>query len=235
MRKRYLVLAVLIGALFALISKLPLGWVAPLFMPVEAGSNLRYSGTIWKGQISGIDYAGRAQFKLAPKALLSGGLPLSFKTASPALTMSGQASGRKLEDFRFSGQLAHLPTRDGRLKELAGQVNFTIFKMEFDENCLEGAGRANTDFLTRNRGRWQWAGPVLSGPISCEGGELIVNLSGSEDNQTIRADMRLSPNGSYSADISVRTRQPEAGVVLPLYGFTSANGEFRLTERGQWR
>ena len=235
MRKRYFVLAVLFGALFAFISKLPLGWVAPHFMPQQAGKNLRYSGTIWNGQITGIDYLGRAQFKLALKALLTGGLPLSFNTASPAITMSGQGSAKKLSDLRFAGQLAQLPTRDGRLKDLAGQVNFTVSEMEFGETCQSASGRAMTDFLGRNRALWQWAGPVLSGPISCEGGDLIVNLAGSEADQTIRADLRLSPNGSYSAAISVQTRQPEAGVVLPLYGFEAVNGEFRLTERGQWR
>ena len=235
MSKRYLVLAVLMGALFALILKLPLGWVAPPFMPKEAGKNLRYSGTVWNGQISGIDYFGRAQFKLSPKALLKGALPMSFKTSSPAMSVSGEASPRKIKDLRFLGQLAQLPTRDGRLKGLAGQVNFTISQMDFGRSCKAASGRANTDFLARNRARWQWAGPALSGPISCEGGDLIVNLAGTEDDQTIRADLRLSPNGSYSADISVITRKPEAGVVLPLYGFTTVNGEFRLTERGQWR
>ena len=235
MRKRYFVLAVLFGALFALISKLPLGWVAPPLMPQQAGKSLRYSGTIWNGQITGIDYLGRAQFKLSPKALFSGGLQLSFTTASPAITMSGQASANKLSNLRFAGQLAQLPTRDGRLKDLAGQVNFTVSEMEFGESCQSASGRAATDFLGRNRARWQWAGPNLSGPISCDEGDLIVNLAGSEADQTIRADLRLSPNGSYSADISVQTRQPEAGVVLPLYGFDAVNGEFRLTERGQWR
>ena len=149
--------------------------------------------------------------------------------------MSGQGARNRLSNLRFSGQLAQLPTRDGRLKDLAGQVNFTITEMEFGETCQSSSGRAMTDFLGRNRARWQWAGPVLSGPISCEGGDLIVNLAGSEADQTIRADLHLSPDGSYSADISVRTRQPEAEVVLPLYGFEAVNSEFRLTERGQWR
>ena len=235
MRKRYLVLAVLIGALYALISKLPLGWIAPPFMPKEAGENLHYSGTIWQGQVTGLDYIGRAQFKLSPKAFISGGLPLNFKTVSSAIDMSGQASLTKLKDFRFAGRLSQLPIRDGRLNNLTGNFNALVQNMKFGQDCQSANGRVNTDFLKRNQAIWQWTGPVLAGPLSCEGGDLIVNLSGSEANQTIRADLRLSPKGSYIAEISVQTRQAEAGVLLPIYGFEAVNGEFRLTERGQWR
>ena len=235
MRKRYIVLAV-IGAAIAVISQLPLKWVAPYFMPSGMGQDISYSGTVWNGQVHGLEYIGTANFQMKPKALITGGLPLTFSTQSPVMSISGQASQNRVKDMRFSGTLAKLPTRDGRLKELAGQVDIIVQDLELNKTgCTTASGQASTDFLAMNQSRWQWRGPKLSGPVSCEDGDLIVKLSGQENRQTIRTDLRLDKDGSYAANITVQTDQPEAGVVLPLYGFEAVNGDYKLTEQGQWR
>lgn len=235
MRKRYIILAVL-GGVAGLLSQLPLKWVAPSMLPDPLRQSVQYSGTVWNGQLAGLDYVGNINFKLSPRAFLTGGLPLSFTTQSPAMSVSGQASQTQLEDIRFDGILAKLPTRDGRLKELAGQVIIRIAEMQIaDGGCISASGQISTDFLALNQARWQWRGPELSGPINCEGGDMIVALSGAENRQIIRADLRLSPDGSYAANITVQTTQPEAGVVLPLYGFEQQGREYKLTEQGQWR
>ena len=235
MRKRYFILG-LFGAALALISQLPLSWIAPHVMPAGSGQNIAYSGTIWDGQVRGLDFIGSANFKVSPKAWISGGLPISFVSQSPAMSISGKASQKQLKDIRFSGILANLPTRDGRLKELAGQVNIRVDELQIkDEACSFAEGQVSTDFLALNQARWQWKGPTLAGPISCADGDLVVNLLGNENRQVIRADLRLSKNGVYGANITVQTNQPEAGVVLPLYGFEKQGQEYKLTEQGQWR
>ena len=220
----------------ALLSQLPLAWIAPHFTPAAIGQNIHYSGTIWKGQARGLDYIGIANYRFNPKAWLSGGLPLKFTSQSPAMLISGQASPKQLKDIRFSGTMTKLPTRDGRLKELAGQVNIRVIELQIkDGGCDFANGQISTDFLALNQARWQWKGPTLEGPISCEGGDLLVNLSGRENRQIIRADLRLSKTGRYSANITVQTDQIEAGVVLPLYGFEKQGRQYKLTEQGQWR
>ena len=151
------------------------------------------------------------------------------------MQIRGKASHNQIVGLNFTGQLANLPTTDGRLKELSGVVNVQISELKFSKQCESVTGKANTDFLSRNKGRWQWQGPILSGPLSCENGDLIANLSGTENGQTIKADLRIAPNGTYRADFSVRTLQPEAAVVLPLYGFEKRSSEFLLTEQGKWR
>ena len=75
----------------------------------------------------------------------------------------------------------------------------------------------------------------LSGPLRCEDDDIIAELSGAENGQTIQAILRLKIDGAYRVDFSVRTSQPEAGIVLPLYGFEKRGGEFYLTEQGKWR
>jgi len=235
MRKRYIFLGCL-SAFAALISQLPLSWVAPHFLPAGVGQNIGYSGTVWNGQVKGLDYIGTANFQVNPKALVSGGLPLTFVSQSPAMSISGQASQRSLKNIQFSGILAKLPTRDGRLKELAGNVNIQLSELQMKEgSCAFAKGKASTDFLSLNRSRWRWQGPILEGPISCEEGDLVVNLAGRENRQIIRADLRLSQNGSYGANITVQTDQAEAGVVLPLYEFEKQGRQYKLTEQGQWR
>lgn len=235
MRKRYILFGVL-GAAGAILSQLPLSWVAPSFMPEEVGQDIQYSGIVWNGRVKGLDYVGAINFKLNPKAIITRGMPLSFHTQSPAMTVSGQASQKQLKDIRFNGILAKLPTRDGRLKELAGQVDIQVSDLKIEDNgCASASGQISTDFLALNQSRWQWRGPKLLGPISCEGGDLIARLAGQENGQIIRADLRLRQDGGYAANITVRTNQPEAGVVLPLYGFEAVGREYKLTEQGQWR
>jgi len=235
MRKRYILLGCF-GAAAGLILQLPLSWVAPHFMPRGLGQDIQYSGTVWNGQVRGLDYIGAANFQLKPKAFITRGLPLRFKTQSTAMSVSGQASQEQLKDIRFSGILAKLPTRDGRLKELAGQVDISVSDLQIkDGECASATGQVSTDFLTLNQARWQWRGPKLAGPISCEGGDLLVNLTGQENRQSIRSDLRLSKDGSYTANITVQTDQPAAGVVLPLYGFEAVGRDYKLTEQGKWR
>lgn len=235
MKKRVYGLASLCGAMLAALTQLPFAWVGPHLMRDGMGPNVRYSGTVWVGQITGIDYVGTAQFKISIKHLASGKLPLSFSTSSPVMTLSGGASHKRIEGLKFYGQLAGLPTNDGRLKELAGDVNIDVSELEFNNECILATGKVDTDFLTKNQARWQWRGPFLSGPLRCDEGDLIVQLSGSENGQIIQANLRIKVNGAYRADFSVRTSQQEAGVILPLYGFENRNGVFHLTEQGKWR
>lgn len=235
MRKRFIALGV-ISAAAAILINLPLKWIAPHLMPEGLGQAISYTGTIWDGQVRGLDYIGSANFKLSIKELFLNGLPLEFKSESPAMLISGKASQTQLKDIRFIGTLAKLPTRDGRLKELAGQVNILLAEMQIAEgNCTSAKGQITIDFLMLNRPRWQWQGPELTGPIRCENGELVVNLMGKDNNQNIRADLRLFKDGRYAANFTVQTSQPEAGVVLPLYGFELVGRDYKLTEQGQWR
>ena len=235
MKKRFIVAISLSAAVLGIVSQLPLTWVAPHIISGAMGANASYSGTVWNGHVRDIDYVGRANFKLSPKAFFSDKLPLSFQTASPVMKLSGKASRSWIKDLKFSGQLADLPTTDGRLKELAGEINVQVSELNYSHKCLSAMGQASTDFLQRNKGRWQWQGPFLKGPLSCDNGDLIVNLAGTESGQNIQANLRIAAEGAYRADFVVQTPQAAAGVILPLFGFEKRGSEFHLTEQGKWR
>jgi len=235
MKKRIIGLVCLCAAAVGAVGQLPLAWIGQHIIPDVMGSDIRYSGTIWEGHISGVDGIGDLHFRLSPKVALSGGLPIKFQTSSSAMILSGKASHKRIKDLRFSGPLTAIPTRDGRLQNLAGNFDVQLSDLHFNKACVSAKGRVNTDLLNRNHNRWQWRGPILSGPIICEDGDFIVKLLGSENAQIIQADLRLAVDGQYRADFSVRTAQPEAAIVLPLYGFEKKDGEFHLTEQGKWR
>lgn len=131
---------------------------------------------------------------------------------------------------------ASVPFTDGRLRGLRGDVTALILDMQFSEqSCQSATGTIQTDVLQRNGGTIQWTGPELTGPIRCEDGALIADLSGQDTEQAISALIRLVPDGTYRADINVRTLRAEADAVLPLFGFSRSGQSFVLTEQGKWR
>lgn len=235
MKKRFIGAISLFAMMFGIVSQLPLAWVAPHVISNAMGPNVSYSGTVWNGYVRGIDFVGNANFKLKAKALFSSELPLSFQTSSSVMKLSGKASRSWIKDLKFSGQLARLPTTDGRLKELSGEINVQVLELNYDDKCISVKGQASTDFLQRNRQRWQWQGPFLKGPMSCDNGDLIVKLAGAENGQNIQANLRIAVEGAYRADFVVQTSEVAAGVVLPLFGFEKRGREFHLTEQGKWR
>ena len=132
--------------------------------------------------------------------------------------------------------IATIPFTDGRLQGLRGDFSARLSELQVSEqSCQSASGTVRTDVLQRNGGQIQWTGPELTGPIRCESGALIADLSGRDAEQTITALVKIMPDGLYRADISVRTLRVEADAVLPLFGFSRSGQNFVLTEQGKWR
>jgi len=150
--------------------------------------------------------------------------------------LSGDAGRRDAKEIDLHLNLADLPVTDGRLQGLRGELTAQISQMTYDSTgCLSATGEASTDVLQRNGGSIEWTGPRLEGPISCENGVFIADLSGRDAQQTVSARVQLASDGTYRADITARTNRPEADAVLPLFGFTRSGRDFKLTEQGKWR
>ena len=229
MRKRWIILALLAG-LAASIAVLPLSWVVSLFVPDEL-SDLKFHGTIWNGSATNIPVFETANVKLSPVSLSA-----HIESGNGVNYLAGLVSTNHARDIDLVVDLSTLPLTDQRVKGLAGTVRLNLSEINFDaQSCLSAEGTAMTDVLQRNQARLNWTGPELSGPISCEDGSLIANISGQDQQQTIKALMRFSPNGTYRVDLSAQTSRSEAGAILPLFGFTRSGTEYKLTEQGKWR
>ena len=224
----------LLSGFVALAAFFPMRWAAGFVLPdnVETlAPNLDMKGTIWRGTVSGLPLFGTANLNIAPLSR-----SVKFQSGQDRNYIAGHVSPSEATDVDFRMNFATVPFTDGRLQGLRGDFAAQISEMKISgDTCHSAIGTARTDVLQRNGGKIQWTGPELTGPIRCEDGALIADLSGKDAQQTITALIRLIPDGTYRADVNVRTVRVEADAVLPLFGFTRSGQSFVLTEQGKWR
>lgn len=212
----------------------PMRWAAGWFLPENIKTlapDLDMHGTIWQGSVSGLPLFGTANLNLSPRSR-----QVEIQSGEDRNYLAGILSQSGAKDVNFQMDLATVPFTDSRLQGLRGDVTAQISEMKLSEqSCQSAIGTARTDVLQRNGGQIQWTGPELTGPIRCEEGALIAELSGRDAQQTITALVKLMPDGLYRVDINVRTLRVEADAVLPLFGFSRSGQNFILTEQGKWR
>lgn len=218
------------AALVAAIAYVPLGWVAPAAVP-DGVTGLRYSGSVWNGSITNIPVFDRATARVHPLSRT-----MDIRAGQGTAFARGNVSRTRAQDVRLILPLERLPLTDGRLQGLSGLIEVEIDEAAYsDAGCTSATGSARTDVLQRNGGVIDWTGPELAGPIRCEAGALVAELTGRDAAQSIAVTLSLRPDGVYRADVTAETSRAEADVVLPIFGFTRDGGVFRLTEQGNWR
>lgn len=224
----------LLSGLVAIVAFFPMSWAAGWVLPdsvKSAAPDLTVRGTIWQGSVSGLPIFGTANLDISPLSRT-----LELQAGQARNYASGTLSSTQAKDLDLRLDLASVPFTDGRLQGLQGNFTAEISEAQFEEqNCQSAVGTARTDVLKRNGGKIDWTGPELTGPIRCEDGALIVDLSGRDAQQSIAALIKLVPDGSYRAEITVQTSRVEADAVLPLFGFSRVGQSFKLIEQGNWR
>jgi len=240
----YNLLWIISGGVIALLMFLPLKWVGPHIVPATmTTSKIQYTGTIWKGQISGLTDLDQVTYTLKPLNVLFANLPLTFLAVDKGLNVRGKAGRSRAKDILFKINISDLPLPDPRLRGLAGLATARIDTVVWDKSgsCEDIKGTAQSNVLTQNRSLFNWSGPVISGPISCgANGAYVFSLSGRDNTQIIEARISISAQGSYSSDITVTTQDQNASMALPLFGFeekqaTIEGRQFVLIEQGRWQ
>ena len=234
MKKRVVLLCVL-SAGAALATQFPLIWAAK-FLPDNVPSTIRYSGTLSRGSAVEPSLFGRAIFKTN-----------IFSRSAKFIYNDGVYSGEGqlmiggIKALRSRGYFEGLSRIDNRAANLKGGYDLNVDSLEFGKGgaaCAQASGQFFTDVLAANYAYWQWRGPTLSGPITCEDGDVVARLSG--DSQTdgatvsVEGNVRISGDMNYRLNIIVQTSDPRAGAILPLYGFDDAgSGRYSLVETGR--
>lgn len=213
----------------ALISQFPLSLVSA-FAGDALPSTTSVTGTVWKGQISGLPGAPDVSVKLKP---LAGGVHVSGQNSQQSLDVLVKMGGHMSGDLKSS--LNGFSLVDPRLQGLDGTIAINVTNLKLSEQCIGEGGQVSTDVLQANRAKWGWEGPVLSGPLRCEDGNFVVTLTGSDKGQTVNVDLQLLTDGSYRTEVGLKTADRRAGDFLPLFGFENKAGTFRLNEAGRWR
>ncbi len=215
----------------AVISQLPLAWVGPK-API-GGKIPVYSGTVWNGLISGTD-AGNLKLSTSLGRLISGANPVHITGGPAGLSLKAEAGTKGLRALKAEGTMRALALRDPRLALVNGNFRIDVPDMQVAKTCDYAEGTVWTDFLAQNGSRLRWAGPVLEGPVSCEEGQIVLNLTGKDAAADITAQIRIDLSGTYKTDIMAKVSDLNAGMALQFFGFTAVAGGYRLTEQGKW-
>jgi len=229
-KKRYIVLAAL-TAIGVLISQFPAKTAKSLIAP-EVPVTL--GGTIWDGYVPPLNALPAISFQTSFMGLFTDAPAAQFHGNGNGLSIKGSAETDRIDTVELTGDARFLGQIDGRLRNLSGRFDLAAANIRFDGNCDEVSGQVSTDILARNAALWQWRGPPLSGPITCENGVLTAALLGNIPGQSVEAVLKILVDGSYQIRAVINTNTPQAGLVLPLYGFEAQGERFTMNEAGRW-
>ncbi len=232
--KKLAVLAVFCSALMGLVLHFPLSWIGALVLPKNISPKPVLSGTVWQGSVSGIPQIGVIHTYVSVINLFTGQPPLSFESRAPYLQFSGTAGIKGSIAVSLQGDVLGMTSIDRRFSGLRGTYSLTLSDMISGSGCEVASGTFTSDILQRNRDVWRWLGPALSGPVSCEAGDVVLNVSGRDNMNDIQAIIRIGPSGTYRAEIDVTTQDPNIDTVLPIFGFQKNGPSYRLLEAGRW-
>ena len=212
--------------------RLALGW----FGAGEQGLVARrVGGTIWGASLSearlGDLPLGDLRARLAPLPLLTGRAAIVLEGAGGDGTpLSGRAIVSRhssgVDDFTArlatGGAFQPLPVTAVDLDDLT--VRFE------DDRCVAAEGRVRAT-LAGDVAGVMLPGSV-EGPARCEAGTLLLPLASAAGTEAIA--LRVSGDGRYRADLSVRSADPLAAERLSAAGFVSGPDGYRLSVEGRF-
>ena len=195
---RRLILVLALWALICLNMFAPAKWLLG-FVPDKARAQFvpdSVSGTIWAGQ--GAAYLPKTQwpltviYKIHPLNALTGRPVLEGQFYGQGLRGDGHISRKAARNAKTEFELSQLPIADPRLSALAGTVFVNLDEIKINPACQIAKGTVRTNLLAANTSRFRgWSGPVLSGPISCDGEAVRLDMTGEDREVAIRLDVRL--------------------------------------------
>lgn len=196
----------------------------------------RVGGTIWGGSLLEARFGdvalGYLRVSLSPLALLVGRARLAFEGAGAdgrpiagAATISRHAMG-------IDGVTASLPAA-----ALFAPLPVTTLALEDvtvrfrDGVCEEAGGRVRAT-VTGEAGGLPLP-PTMMGNARCEAGALLLPMTGQGGTEAV--NLRIRPDGRYTADLVLSPSDPAAAAKLEQLGFVAGSGGgYRLSAQGRF-
>lgn len=232
--RKFILILMLLAALAAGLSSLPLRWAAGFIGPSADKAALAFGGNLWNGFASLPDGNGYVDIKTRPLSIVKGQLPMAFKTRGTPFVAAGRAGWGRMSEVRISAPLQALVKRDARLYGLSGNTVMTVSDLDLRGEC-SASGTVVVDDIAMDYPGWKWQGPQMSGPIVCKEGVMIFDLSGKQAGDDIRLRLGVDRQGGYDVQLSFSTRELGAEAALPLMGFENRSGVWTLVEKGRWQ
>ncbi|WP_300544301.1 type II secretion system protein N [Maricaulis sp.] len=220
------ILLVLVLLATWLVVLLPLKAVAIL---AGGADRLGYSdvfGTVWNGRVYGLEVNGdpvrEVAVSLRPLALLTGRIAADWRIADEAVSGSGRAAlaGRMLalDNVSLALPLSRLGGADvpGLDPQEAVFVRLPRLRLDGDA-CVEAAGTVRTGALVTLAAAYGFEGPVITGELSCRGGDLVLEFGGEEAGLSLSGEAVLRRSG-YDWQVGAHTDRAELADIFALAG-----------------
>ncbi len=196
----------------------------------------RVGGTIWGGSMIEARFGdvalGDLRVSLSPLALLLGRARLAFEGAG--------ADGRPIAGAATIGR--HAMGIDGVTASLPAATLFaplpvTTLALEDvtvrfrDGVCEEAGGRVRATMMGEAGGLP--LPPMMMGTARCEAGALLLPMTGQGGTEGV--NLRIRPDGRYTADLVLTPGDPAAAAKLEQLGFVAGTGGgYRLSAEGRF-
>ena len=196
----------------------------------------RVGGTIWGGSMIEARFGdvalGDLRVSLSPLALLLGRARLAFEGAG--------ADGRPIAGAATFGR--HAMGIDGVTASLPAATLFaplpvTTLALEDvtvrfrDGVCEEAGGRVRATMMGEAGGLP--LPPMMMGTARCEAGALLLPMTGQGGTEGV--NLRIRPDGRYTADLVLTPGDPAAAAKLEQLGFVAGTGGgYRLSAEGRF-
>ncbi|MEM9809652.1 MAG: type II secretion system protein N [Pseudomonadota bacterium] len=199
------------------------------------------SGTIWNGEIRGLQASGQrvgdATLKVQALPLLTGRLLADVTLRGEGVHLDGRVGLRGAtlvaHDLDADVRLERFALRDVFGQRLRGQLQANVKEFAFDrKGCRAADLTVHTDAIKQSLGAFADRGFDLSGQGRCEGDALVVPLSGAADDGSLAAELRLTPDGRYRSELSVIPEALALGAYLQSVGFERDGDRYLAVRSG---
>lgn len=213
--------------------RLALGW---LDLPAQGLTAARVSGSVWGGTLTGARFGdlalGDLSAGVSPLPLLIGRARVILSGPNPgagdARPLSGAVTlGRHL--LGVDGLSASLATGNVFAPLPVSALDLTAVTIRFRDGACEAAeGRVGVS-LSGDLGGVALP-PMLTGAVRCDGRALLIPLASQAGTEQL--SLRVTPDGRYHAQLSVRPTEPLAGAKLEAAGFVAGPDGYGLAAEG---
>lgn len=228
--------AALLGAMLALgmLAFLPLrlalGWLG---LGEQGLSARAVTGSVWEGRLTEARFGdlalGDLGAGLSPLRLLIGQARVALEGPGDQAALRGAVTvGRHL--LGVDDLSAMVPT--GRVFAPLPVTGLALERVSVrfrDGACEAADGRVRADVAGELGG--VVLPPSLSGPVRCEGAALLVPLASQAGTEGVT--LRVTADGRYRAQLSIRPSDPLAGQRLEQAGFVAGPDGYGLSVEGR--
>jgi Type II secretion system (T2SS), protein N len=188
------------------------------------------SGSVWDGKLSQVafgrqfigDLAVKAEFMSLLTGKAAGKLGLTREGfAGEADLIYGISNGSlEIRDMKLDGNTALVPGMPAAIARVDGKFSLQVKDIQFADSVCESAnGEVWTDALTKVNVKG-WVGPELRGPVTCEGGKLLVQATGKAvTGEDVVANLSIGQHLDMALTATVTNLTPGAIQALRQVGF----------------